>query len=96
MWTKHEINIPLQKLDLVTEENESKEKPYNLLHQQRCRRSSRIAEEGELSQERILADSVYAIILYQSTPKECVVKVVNESGERELFARQLMPRKDQK
>ena len=28
------------------------------------------------------------IITYQSVPKECVVKVVSESGKRELFARQ--------
>ena len=33
-----------------------------------------------------------AIITYQSVPKECVVKVVSEGGERELFARQLTPR----
>ena len=33
-----------------------------------------------------------AIITYQSVPKECVVKVVSESGKRELFARQLTPR----
>ena len=33
-----------------------------------------------------------AIITYQSVPKECVVKVVSESGTRELFARQLTPR----
>ena len=30
-----------------------------------------------------------ANITYQSVPKECVVKVVSESGKRELFARQL-------
>ena len=34
----------------------------------------------------------HAIITYQSVPKECVVKVVSESGKRELFARQLTPR----
>ena len=33
-----------------------------------------------------------AIITYQSVLKECVVKVVSESGKRELFARQLTPR----
>ena len=33
-----------------------------------------------------------AIITHQSVPKECVVKVVSESGKRELFARQLTPR----
>ena len=33
-----------------------------------------------------------AIITYQSVPKECVVKVVCESGKRELFARQRTPR----
>ena len=33
-----------------------------------------------------------AIITYQSVPKECVIKVVSESGKRELFARQLTPR----
>ena len=33
-----------------------------------------------------------AIITYQSVPKECVVKVVSESGKRWLFARQLTPR----
>ena len=33
-----------------------------------------------------------AIITYQSVPKECVVKVVSESGKRDLFARQLTPR----
>ena len=33
-----------------------------------------------------------AIITYQSVPKECVVKVVSESGKREFFARQLTPR----
>ena len=33
-----------------------------------------------------------AITTYQSVPKECVVKVVSESGKRELFARQLTPR----
>ena len=32
-----------------------------------------------------------AIVTYQSLPKECVVKVVSESGKRELFARQLTP-----
>ena len=34
----------------------------------------------------------HAIITYQSVTKECVVKVVSESGKRELFARQLTPR----
>ena len=33
-----------------------------------------------------------ASITYQSVPKERVVKVVSESGKRELFARQLTPR----
>ena len=33
-----------------------------------------------------------AIITYQIVPIECVVKVVSESGKRELFARQLTPR----
>ena len=33
-----------------------------------------------------------AINSYQIVPKECVVKVVSESGKRELFARQLTPR----
>ena len=33
------------------------------------------------TQERILADNVYAIITYQSMLKECVVQVVNKSGE---------------
>ena len=33
-----------------------------------------------------------ATITYQSVPKESVVKVVSESGKRELFARQLTPR----
>ena len=33
-----------------------------------------------------------AIITYQSVPKECVVKVVSESGRREFLARQLTPR----
>ena len=33
------------------------------------------------TQERILADSVYAIIMYQSMLKECVVKVVNKSED---------------
>ena len=33
-----------------------------------------------------------AIITCQSVPKECVVKVVSESGKRELFAWQLTPR----
>ena len=33
-----------------------------------------------------------AIITYQSVPKESVVKIVSESGKRELFARQLTPR----
>ena len=33
-----------------------------------------------------------AIITYQSVLKESVVKVVSESGKRELFARQLTPR----
>ena len=37
-----------------------------------------------------------AIITCQSVPKECVVKVVSESGKRELFARQLTPRKGSK
>ena len=37
-----------------------------------------------------------AIITYQSVPKECVVKVVSESGKRELFARQLTPREPPK
>ena len=32
------------------------------------------------TQERILADSVYAIIANQSMLKECVVKVINKSG----------------
>ena len=32
------------------------------------------------------------IITCQSVPKECVVKVVGESGKRDLFARQLTPR----
>ena len=33
------------------------------------------------TQERILADSVYAIIMCQSMLKECVVKVVNKIGD---------------
>ena len=33
-----------------------------------------------------------ATITYQSVPKECVVKVVSESGKREMFARRLTPR----
>ena len=33
------------------------------------------------TQERNLADSVYAIITYQSMLKQCVVKVVNKSGD---------------
>ena len=33
-----------------------------------------------------------AIITYQSVPKESVVKVVSESGKRELFTRQVTPR----
>ena len=33
------------------------------------------------TQERIWADSLYAIIMYQSILKECVVKVVNKSGD---------------
>ena len=37
-----------------------------------------------------------AIITYQSVPKECVVKVVSESGKREMFARQLTPREGPK
>ena len=37
-----------------------------------------------------------AIITYQSVPKECVVKVVSESGKREMFARQLVPREGPK
>ena len=37
-----------------------------------------------------------AIITYQSVPKESVVKVVSESAKRELFARQLTPRKGPK
>ena len=48
------------------------------------------------TQERILADSVYAIIANQSMLKERVVKVINKSGHKKVFARQLMPRKDQK
>ena len=32
------------------------------------------------------------IITYQCLPKACVVKVVSESGRRELFARELTPR----
>ena len=37
-----------------------------------------------------------AIITYQSVPEECVVKVVSESGKREMFARQLTPREGPK
>ena len=37
-----------------------------------------------------------AIITYQSVPKECVVKVVSESGKQELFARERTPREGQK
>ena len=37
-----------------------------------------------------------AIITYQFVPEECVVKVVSESGKRELFARQLTLRERQK
>ena len=33
--------------------------------------------------------SSHEIITYQSVPKECVVKVVSNSGKRELFARQV-------
>ena len=33
-----------------------------------------------------------AMVTYQSVPKECVVKVVSESGKREMFARHLTPR----
>ena len=36
------------------------------------------------------------MITYQSVPKECVVKVVSESGKREMFARQLVPREGPK
>ena len=34
-----------------------------------------------------------AIITYRFVPKECVVNVVSESGKREMFARQLTPRR---
>ena len=37
-----------------------------------------------------------AIFTFQSVPKECVVKVVSESGKRELFARQSHLENDQK
>ena len=37
-----------------------------------------------------------ATITYQSVPKECVVKVVSESGKRDMFARQLTPREGPK
>ena len=37
-----------------------------------------------------------ATITCQSVPKECVVKVVSESGKRESFARQLTPREQPK
>ena len=37
-----------------------------------------------------------ATITYHSVPKECVVKVVSESGKRGLFARQLTPRERRK
>ena len=37
-----------------------------------------------------------AIVTYQSVPKECIVKVVSESGKREMFARQLTPREGPK
>ena len=36
--------------------------------------------------------TAHAIVTCQSVPKESVVKVVSESGKRELFARQLTPR----
>ena len=38
----------------------------------------------------------HAIITYRSVPKECVVKVVSESGKKESFARQLTPRERSK
>ena len=98
MWVKHEINIPLQKLDWWQKKKNVKKKSYNLLHQQRCRGCriiyrSQEAEEGELSnslkilnkmhsiEERILADSVYAIITYQSMLKECVIKIVDTNED---------------
>ena len=47
------------------------------------------------TQERILADSVYAIISYLSMLKECVVKVVNKVKTR-IIRKTTMPREDQK
>ena len=36
------------------------------------------------------------MVTFQSVPKECVVKVVSESGKREMFATQLTPREGPK
>ena len=39
----------------------------------------------------------FSTVTYQSVPKECVVKVVSESGKRDWFARELLtPRKGPK
>ena len=72
-----------------------KRKSNNFVHQQRCRqprkvnyqihwRSEQNAEYWILlsaTQERILADSVYAIVVHQSMLEECVAKVVKKGDE---------------
>ena len=56
-----------------------------------CLESSKLAvvNHGQSSQD---SNNQTGSVTYQSVPKDCVVKVVSESGKRELFARKLTPR----
>ena len=67
MWVKHEINIPLQKLNwLQKEKNVMNKIMQNLLHQQRCRQSrsnyrSKETEGGDLS-NAFCSDSYWRVL----------------------------------
>ena len=78
MWIKHEINVPLQKL-VWWQKNKNVKK--NIIQSSSPTTMQTRRENFQIcaTQERILADRVYAIIMYQSMLKECVVKVVNKS-----------------
>ena len=104
MWSKHKINILLQKLHWWQKKKKTKKiiqssSPTTMQTKQNNLQISRGRERWmrkfiwwseqnaeywillSATQERILADNVYAIITYQSMLKECVVQVVNKSGD---------------
>ena len=95
------FNSDANKAELITDFKKARKALHQLLHQIHWRPEQdavymvhlRSAQNAGLEFRQTVSN---AIITYQSVPQECVVKVVNESGKREMFARQLTPREEPK